>query len=321
METNNPNYEVMQVEAPNPSQLAATFDTVERANIDMQVATAHRYPRDLTRCLNNATYVATMSQEAAQSCGYALPRGNKPITGPSVNLARIMAQQYGNLRAEAKVVQITDRQVVSRGVAWDLENNMAVAFEVRRSIINRDGHRYNDDMITVTGNAANAIAYRNAVFNIIPQALTESVYRAAQRCITGDLTDEEKLIKRRTGAIQHFKDMYDISEEEVVRLCGKQTVNQIQADQIALLLGIAQSLKDGDTTVAEIMEPLRRNKETLKDKLTEAARKSASIKQQPKPQPQAEAAQETEAVDVETGEVKARAKEGTAQTSDKNANK
>lgn len=134
-------YEVLQVEAPNPAQLVATLDRAERANIDIQVSTAKQYPRSISRCANNAVAIATMDKETAQSCGYALPRGGKPITGPSVHLAKIIAQQYGNLRAEAKVVEITDRQVVSRGTAWDLENNYAVSFEVRRSIVGKGGNR------------------------------------------------------------------------------------------------------------------------------------------------------------------------------------
>ena len=121
-------YEVLQVEAPNPAQLVASLDRAERANIDIQVSTAKQYPRSISRCANNAVALVTMDKDTAQSCGYALPRGGKPITGPSVHLAKIIAQQYGNLRAEAKVVEITDKQVVSRGTAWDLENNYAVSF-------------------------------------------------------------------------------------------------------------------------------------------------------------------------------------------------
>ncbi len=209
-------YEVLQVEAPNPAQLVATLDRAERANIDIQVSTAKQYPRSISRCANNAVAIATMDKETAQSCGYALPRGGKPITGPSVHLAKIIAQQYGNLRAEAKVVEITDRQVVSRGTAWDLENNYAVSFEVRRSIVGKGGNRYSDDMITVTGNAANSIAYRNAIFGIVPKSITDKAYKAAQHMITGDLSSEEKLIKRRDGAIKHFIDTYGITEEEVM---------------------------------------------------------------------------------------------------------
>lgn len=283
-------YEVLQVEAPNPAQLVASLDRAERANIDIQVSTAKQYPRSISRCTNNAVALATMDRETAQSCGYALPRGGKPITGPSVHLAKIIAQQYGNLRAEAKVVEITDKQIVSRGTAWDLENNNAYSVEVRRSIVGRNGNRFTDDMITVTGNAANSIAYRNAIFGIVPKAIVDKAYKAAQHLITGDLSDEEKLIKRRDGAIKHFIDTYGITEEEVIKLCGKHTVNQIQADEIALLLGFAQSLKDGDTTVEELMAPFRKGK---------AKSKSASAKSFDE-----DAVEEVEAVDVETGEVK-----------------
>lgn len=285
-------YEVLQVEAPNPAQLVASLDRAERANIDIQVSTAKQYPRSISRCANNAVALVTMDKDTAQSCGYALPRGGKPITGPSVHLAKIIAQQYGNLRAEAKVVEITDKQVVSRGTAWDLENNYAVSFEVRRSIVGKNGNRFSDDMITVTGNAANSIAYRNAIFGIVPKSITDKAYKAAQHLITGDLSDEEKLIKRRDGAIKHFTDTYGITEEEVIKLCGKHTVNQIQADEIALLLGFAQSLKDGDTTVEELMAPFRKGKTKTKG----ASAKSFDE----------DAIENAEAVDIETGEVKDR---------------
>lgn len=184
-------YEVARLNDPTPAQLVETIDHSERANIDMQVATAHQYPRSISRCVNNSIAIATMDMETAQSCGYALPRGGKPITGPSVHLAKIIAQQYGNMRAEARVVNVTATQVVSRGTAWDLENNYAVAFEVRRSILTSKGGRFSEDMITVTGNAANAIAFRNAIFTLVPKAITDKVYKAAQNLITGDLSDEE----------------------------------------------------------------------------------------------------------------------------------
>lgn len=278
MENDNPGYEVMQIQQ---DQSIIQFDAVERANVDSQVATAKQYPRDIARCVNNSIAMATIDYETAQSCGYALQRRGKPITGPSVHLAKLIVSNWGNMRAEAKVVQITDKQVISRGTCWDLENNVATAFEVRRSIVGNNGSRFSDDMITVTGNAANSIAYRNAVFSVIPKAITDKVYQAAQHLITGDLSDEEKLVARRKKCIDFFKDEYGITENEVVMLCGKQTVNQIKADQIALLLGITQSLKDGDTTVEEVMRPYRaeENKKTIASKANEAAKADVTKKE------------------------------------------
>ena len=249
-------YEVLPVETHNAQ--VVQIDALERANVDSQVATAKQYPRNIRRSIDNSMVMATMDAETAQSCGYALPRGGKPVTGPSVHLAKIIVSNWGNMRTEAKVVQITDKQIISRGTAWDLETNVASAFEVRRSIVDKHGKRYSDDMITVTGNAANSIAYRNAVFAVIPKAVVDKVYKAAQKAITGDLSDEEKLVKRRSEAINYFNDIWGISEEEVIKLCDKQTVNQIKAEEIALLLGMAQSLKDGDTSVEELMKLLQK---------------------------------------------------------------
>ena len=273
-------YEVLPVEAQDLR--IEQVDALERANVDSQVATAKRYPRNIRRSIDNSMVMATMDADTAQSCGYALPRGGKPVTGPSVHLAKIIVSNWGNMRTEAKVVQITDKQIISRGTAWDLETNVASAFEVRRSIVDKKGNRFSDDMITVTGNAANSIAYRNAVFAVIPKAVVDKVYKAAQKAITGDLSDEEKLLKRRSEAINYFNDIWGISEEEVIKLCGKQTVNQIRAEEIALLLGMAQSLKDGDTTVEELMKPIRESKEAKAEKLNKAVAKATEKKEETK---------------------------------------
>lgn len=268
------NYEILPVE--NQNVQVVQMDVVERASVDSQVATAKQYPRNITRSINNSIAMATMDNDTAQSCGYALPRGGKPITGPSVHLAKIIVSNWGNMRTEAKVVQITDKQIVSRGIAWDLETNVASAFEVRRSIVDKYGKRYSDDMITVTGNAANSIAYRNAVFSVIPKAVVDKIYNSSKKFITGDLSDEEKLIKRRTDAIKYFNDEWGITEEEVIKMCGKQTVNQIKSDELALLIGITQSLKDGDTTVDDLMEPFRKTKSSgaKQDAIREAMKTS-----------------------------------------------
>jgi hypothetical protein len=265
------NYESLPVEAQKLQMVQV--DAIERANIDSQISTAKQYPRDIRRSIDNSIVMATMNEETAQSCGYALPRGEKIITGPSVHLAKIMVSNWGNIRTEAKVVQITDKHVISRGTCWDLENNVASAFEVRRNIIDSKGRRFSDDMITVTGNAANSIAYRNSVFAVIPQAITNRVYEAAQRLITGDLSDADKILKKRTLIINSFKNVYAITEEEVLKLCGRQTVNQININEISTLIGILQSLKDGDTSVDYLMKPIRGVKEEIATKKKEMKKK------------------------------------------------
>ena len=79
------------------------FEAQERAAIDSQVATAKRYPRSLRRVLDNSIVIATMNQDTAKTCRYAKPVAGKTINGPSVHLARIICQQYGNIRVQQRI--------------------------------------------------------------------------------------------------------------------------------------------------------------------------------------------------------------------------
>lgn len=234
----------------------------QRAEYDIQISTAKRYPRDLTRVKNNCVAIATMDKNTAESCRYALPRGGKSIAGPSVHLARIIAQQYGNLRADSKVKAILDKEIVSEAVAFDLETNYAVKVEVRRRIVDKYGKRFNDDMITVTGNAANSIAYRNAVFAVIPKSIVDAGYKAALEMVTGDLSNETKLLQARSKWLKYFKDKYNATEEEVLKTLNLNTINQINAEAIANLAAFNQSLTDGDSTPDELFGRVKGEKTT-----------------------------------------------------------
>lgn len=259
----------MDEENVNVEQVDAIemMEASSRAEYDIQIATAKRYPRDIKRASDNSVVIATMDKETAQSCGYAVPRAGKNVAGPSVHLARILASEWGNLRVETKVVNITQTQVVSQAVCFDLEKNYAVKVEVRKSIIGKHG-RYTEDMITVTGNAANAIAYRNAVFSVIPKSVTEKAYQATRQFLIGDLSDEAKLLKKRKQLLDGFKDNYGVTEKEILDTLGLRSVNQIKRDQIIQLTDIAQAIKDGDTTVDEAFgrEHPEKKDEEVKDK-------------------------------------------------------
>lgn len=236
----------------------------DKAQIDIQISTAKAYPRNIKKASDNAVAIATIDLATADRCNYSLPRGGKPITGPSIHLAKILAQCWGNMRVEAKVVDIGERQITSESVAFDLENNLAIKTQVKRSIMYnetkwdesqkkmvRTGRmlRMNDDMITVTGNAANSISMRNAILSVIPRGIVDKAYNAAKRMITGDLSDADKLIAKRKAVFDGFRDTYGVSEKEVLQAIGKAAIEHVTPDDIVVLIGIGTAIKDGDTTV------------------------------------------------------------------------
>jgi hypothetical protein len=220
----------------------------DKAQIDVQISTAKLFPRNIKRSVENAIATATMDTETAATCTYSVPRGGKAITGPSVHLAKILAQCWGNMRIEAKVIGVEEKHVTSQAVAFDLENNVAIKVEVKRSIMTKTG-RMNDDMIVVTGNAGNSIALRNAILSVVPKAVTDKVYNAAKQTITGDVSDATKLLKRRKKVFDGLANTYSLSEKEILTAVGKVAVDHITADDLVVLIGIGQAIKDGDTTV------------------------------------------------------------------------
>ena len=249
----------------------------DKAIIDSMIATAKAFPRDIQRAVSNSIAIVTMDTETAQSCTFSVPRGGKPITGPSVHLARILFQQWGNLRAETKVVDITDKHVISQAIAFDIETNIALKVEVRRSIMTKTG-RMSDDMITVTGNAGNAIALRNAIFSITPKSVIDKVYKAATGLLTGDISDETKLIVKRKTVIEKLKETYSVTEEEILSAVGKSKVEYIKADELVILIGIGTAIKDGDTTVDEAFRPNKNKRAKDVDKSNELERVENFIK-------------------------------------------
>jgi hypothetical protein len=225
------------------------FYQQDKAQIDVQISTAKAYPRVIKRCLEDAIAIATMDKETAATCTYSLPRGGKTLTGPSVHLAKILAQVWGNMRIEAKVVAVDMKHVISEAICFDLEKNIAIKTQVKRSIINKTGGRFNDDMITVTGNAANSIALRNAILSVIPRAVVDRVYNEARKTITGDLSDATKLLKKRKEVFEKLQTTYEVTEKEILGVVGKASVDHITPDDLMVLIGIGTAIKDGETSV------------------------------------------------------------------------
>lgn len=275
----NPSTPDTQVSEPEIVDATIIYQQ-DKAQIDTQIATAKQFPRNITKAIDDCKAIVTLDNEIASSCTYSLPRGGKQITGPSVHLAKIIAQNWGNMRIEAKVVDIGFKQITSQAVAFDLEKNLAIKVEVKRNIVDKYGKKFKDDMITVTGNAANAIALRNAVFAVVPKGVVENVWKASQRKVLGDLSDEDKMNASRKNALKEFKDNYGVSEEEVLELLGKPSVSTIDRDDLMTLFGVKQSLIDGDTTVNEVFNRSTSKKDkdgkTKEQKTVDAVKKGMS---------------------------------------------
>ena len=232
-----------------------TLAAVDRASIDVQIATAKQHPRSVAKAMKEARELATLDEETAGSMFYALPRGGKTIEGPSARLAEIMAYAWGNLRVDADIVAEDKTHITAMGTCFDLERNVAVRVRVKRRITNKDGKRYDEDMIGVTGNAAVSIALRNAVFKVIPAALVHTIYAAAR---TASLGQGGTLTQKRHKALAWFAKI-GVAEADVFRVLNVSGPEDMGEDALIILRGMVTAIKDGDTTVEQLFRQPRGN--------------------------------------------------------------
>lgn len=172
-------------------QQSDMLQAINKSEVDMQIATAKAYPRDIQTCLNRIKTIATLDTETAEDCFYALRRQGTLIEGVSVRLAEIIAGSWGNLRVQTRIIGNDGKTITALGICHDLETNLAVSVEVKRRITDKHGKTYSEDMQVTTGNAASAIAFRNAVLKVVPKAVTRRVINEVKDVAVGRSMDLE----------------------------------------------------------------------------------------------------------------------------------
>ena len=239
---------VSETEIVQPSALEA----MERANVDMLVSTAKRYPRDIQKSKREALKIVTLDPDTAAECFFKYERGGKVIQGPSIRLAEIVASTWGNIRAGSRTIQETETTVVAQAFCHDTENNVFIAKEVERKIVNKDGRRFNEDIIILTKNANCSIALRNAVFSVVPRAVINTIYDEAVKAAIGDI---KTLAERVTKALSKFAAM-GITQERVLARFKLERVDEFTPAHLEEMFGLYTAVNDKEITVDEAFPPV-----------------------------------------------------------------
>jgi len=245
------NEEVYTIEEEQLQPVGA-IEHIERASIDVQISTAHQYPRSIQQFKNRALEMVTMDEETAQSCIYRRPvgkEGRKVIyaEGKSVRMAEIVGSCFGNLRVGSMIVELEDRYVKARGMAHDLESNFAASSEVIESFVKKDGSLFTERMKIVVAKAALAKARRDATFQVVPGALCKTLEDAARKTAIGT---KSTLGQRRTKLLDWINKA-GIEPERVYTALGIKGIEDVGLDELEIVTGIKTAIKSGDTTINE----------------------------------------------------------------------
>jgi hypothetical protein len=241
-----------QFEILPPSDNSA-LEAITRGEVDIQIATAHKFPRSMATFKKRALEMATLDEETAASCIYSRPVGKGPdgkqkfAEGLSVRMAEIVGASYGNLRVGAMLIEQTERQVKARGFAHDLETNFASTSEVVESTVKKDGRPYDERMRVVIAKACLSKARRDATFQVVPKALCKAIESECRRVAIGDAST----LASRRAAVMTWIGKLGIDIARVFAALSVSGEDDIGLDELATLTGIKTAIKDGDVTVDE----------------------------------------------------------------------
>ena len=233
-------------------QQADMLSALNRSEVDIQIATAKQYPRNLDAVLNKIKTYASNDQETAEDCFYVLRRRGaggqeSVIEGLSVRMAEIIASAWGNLRVATRIIGNDGKMITAQAVCHDLETNLAVSKEVKRRITDRNGKTFSEDMQVVTGNAASSIAFRNAVLAVIPKAITKRIIEEVKQVALGKAIDLET---SRQNVIAYYNKL-GVTQEQLFFYLGISGAEEIDQKMVYELRSTANAIKEGDTTVDE----------------------------------------------------------------------
>lgn len=276
------------------------LEALTRGEIDVQIATAHRFPRSLKAFKTRALEMVGLDEETAASCIYSRPVGKekdektgkwveKYATGLSVRTAEIVGACYGNLRVGAMVIEQTERFVKARGFAHDLESNFASSSEVIESTVTKDGVPFSERMRVVIAKSCVAKARRDATFQVVPRALCKCLEEEARRIAIGDATT----LSKRRDAVMGWINKLGIPVSRVFVALGINGAEEIGLDQLATLTGIKTAIKDGDVSIDDAFPEVRdeikmpqakkREEEQPSQPPSEPAAASTSVPTEPPP--------------------------------------
>lgn len=246
--------EVIEVEESQLSVIpTGALETITRGEIDVQISTAHKYPRSMATFKKRAMEMVTLDEETAQSCIFRRPVGKKRdgtpeyAEGKSIRMAEIVGACYGNIRVGSMLVEQTERFVKARGFAHDLESNFAASSEVVESTVTRDGKPFSERMRFVVAKACLAKARRDATFQVVPGALCKSLEDAARTTAIGD----SATLGKRRALVLDWINKVGIEPARVWSALGIKGIDDVGMEQLETLTGLRTAIKDKEVTLDE----------------------------------------------------------------------
>lgn len=249
--------------------MAQASSSREMEEVKGQIFMARQFPRNVFQA-EQRILDACKRHSLASTAVYSYPRGGQKVEGPSIRLAEVLAQNWGNIAFGVKELEQRPGESVAMAYAWDLETNVRQekVFTVPHSRYTKDkGITKLTDPRDIYEMVANngARRLRACILGIIPGDIVESAVEECNRTLSGN--NKQPLKDRIAKALEAFKNKYRVTQEMVEERFGYNADAFTEYDFVELIK-IFNSLKDGMSKVDDWFD--KKTKKKANSKLSEA---------------------------------------------------
>lgn len=247
------------------SGLMTTAISREVEEVKGQIFMAKQFPRnpfDAERRILDAC----KRQSLAKTAVYNYPRGGQMVSGPSIRLAEVIAQNWGNLSFGIKELQQLTGESIAMAYAWDLETNtrQEKVFTVKHERHTKKGVTFLKDPRDIYELVANngARRVRACILGVIPGDIIESAVEECNKTMAG--ANDKPLKERLDQMFKLFKEKLDVTQEMIEARFGYKATAFTEKNGVDLA-NIYNSIKDGMSKVEDWFEiPTAEKKESSK---------------------------------------------------------
>ncbi len=247
---------------------------------------AMHHPRNQIQSYNRIMEACKRPRLAAEAT-YSYPRGGTKVEGPSIRLAEVLAQNWGNIDFGMIELERTENQSSIMAYAWDLETNtrQTKVFQVDHVRYSRAKGRAKledpRDVYEVVANQG-ARRIRSCILGIIPGDIVDAALEECEKTLLG--SKDVPLKDRIRSMVAKFSEV-GVDQKQIEARLG----HNIEATSIQEVVGlqkIYRSIADGMSKPAEWFEV---SLETTVDEIRKAHQEQPEKAQAPEePRPQEE---------------------------------
>lgn len=236
----------LQKSSPQP-QAAAVQTMVGRHTQDIQglIFMAKQYPRnqfDSWKRIKDACSRKSLAEVAS----YTYPRGKERIAGPSIRLAEVLAQNWGNMTFGVVELEQKNGESSCMAYAWDLETNVRSEkiFTVKHERWTKNfGAKKLEDPRDIYEHIANMGSRRQraCILAIIPKDVVDSAVEECDKTLIGG--NSEPIVDRVKKMLDRFTE-FGVTREMIEKRIGCKTDAFTEKDVLGLGK-VYNSLRDG----------------------------------------------------------------------------